>query len=163
MKITTRFGDKGKTKFGEEIKYKSEPIFELLGGLDEVQANLGVCYEIQKDNEIKNVMNVLYKVMGSIFLNHSAIYLQAEIEGMEFFITTISERYNDILTGFTLPEGSAYIAQLHVARVVTRRIERLFVRFQKEVEFDTIIISYLNRLSDWLYAKTILKGEKNYD
>ena len=160
MKSTTRFGDKGQTKFGSEIKSKGEDIFELLGGLDELQASLGICYEFEHDEKIKNHMDLLYKIMGSIYLKKPTDYLQAEIEEMEFFISTISEKFYDSLTGFVLPKGSQYISHLHLSRTIARRIERLFVRTQNSIEFDKLIIGYLNRLSDYLYARAIYEGGK---
>jgi cob(I)alamin adenosyltransferase len=163
MKITTKFGDGGLTKFGTEIKNKGEDIFELLGGLDELQASLGICYEFGYDEKIKNHMDLLYKIMGSVYLVKPTDYLQAEIEEMEFFISLVSEKFYDTLTGFVLPKGSKYVAHLHLSRTIARRIERLFVRVQNSVEFDRLIIGYLNRLSDYLYSKAIYEGAKEND
>ena len=51
------------------------------------------------------------------------------------------------LTAFILPGGSPPGAQLHVARTVCRRAERLVVALN-----DETTIRYLNRLSDYLFT-----------
>jgi len=52
------------------------------------------------------------------------------------------------LKNFILPGGSLAAAQLHVARAVCRRAERLVVSLHDE----TNIVTYLNRLSDYLFV-----------
>lgn len=51
------------------------------------------------------------------------------------------------LRNFILPGGCAAAAQLHVARTVCRRAERLVVALH-----DDSSIAYLNRLSDFLFV-----------
>ncbi|HEY4612712.1 MAG TPA: cob(I)yrinic acid a,c-diamide adenosyltransferase, partial [Bacteroidota bacterium] len=53
---------------------------------------------------------------------------------------------------FILPGGSAVAAQLHVARVVCRRAERLVVRLGKKENIGEEPVRYLNRLSDLLFV-----------
>ena len=58
------------------------------------------------------------------------------------------------LTNFILPGGSLPAAQLHLARTVCRRAERLVVRLARQPGGDvpTALIVYLNRLSDLLFV-----------
>ena len=51
------------------------------------------------------------------------------------------------LRNFILPGGCAAAAQLHVARTVCRRAERLVVALR-----DQSSVAYLNRLSDFLFV-----------
>jgi cob(I)alamin adenosyltransferase len=43
-------------------------------------------------------------------------------------------------------------AQLHIARTVCRRAERLAVALAREEAIGAFVISYLNRLSDTLFV-----------
>ena len=56
------------------------------------------------------------------------------------------------LKAFIMPGGTPKAAALHVARTVCRRAERSVVRLQHTTDVPTIIIVYLNRLSDLLFV-----------
>jgi cob(I)alamin adenosyltransferase len=56
------------------------------------------------------------------------------------------------LQNFILPGGSAAAAQLHVARTVCRRAERLVVALRDDSAPTRSSIAYLNRLSDYLFV-----------
>jgi cob(I)alamin adenosyltransferase len=58
------------------------------------------------------------------------------------------------LESFILPTGSSLITVIHLARTVTRRTERGAMRLREKEGDDAVrevVISYLNRLSDWLF------------
>jgi len=59
------------------------------------------------------------------------------------------------LESFILPTGSPLIATMHLARTVARRAERCAMQLREE-EGDgavrDIVVTYLNRLSDWLFV-----------
>jgi cob(I)alamin adenosyltransferase len=56
------------------------------------------------------------------------------------------------LRSFVLPGGSRLNAELHVARTVCRRAERLVVALARHEQVDPEAIRYLNRLSDALFV-----------
>ena len=60
------------------------------------------------------------------------------------------------LRNFILPGGCAAAAQLHVARTVCRRAERLVAALHDEPS-----IVYLNRLSDFLFVAARFTNLKN--
>ena len=66
------------------------------------------------------------------------------------------DRMNEALppmTHFLLPGGHATVSQLHITRCVARRAERCVVRLELEsLEVDSLILKYLNRLSDYLFV-----------
>ncbi len=57
------------------------------------------------------------------------------------------------LRNFILPGGCETAARLHVARTVCRRAERLAVQLAMAERMDPLVLTYLNRLSDWLFVQ----------
>jgi cob(I)alamin adenosyltransferase len=66
------------------------------------------------------------------------------------------------LRSFVLPGGSRLNTDLHLARTVCRRAERLVVRLARATTVDAIAVRYLNRLSDalfvWSRLATVAEG-----
>jgi cob(I)alamin adenosyltransferase len=56
------------------------------------------------------------------------------------------------LKNFILPGGTPAAAQIHVARTVCRRAERLAVTLSERDALGEHVLGYLNRLSDWLFT-----------
>ena len=56
------------------------------------------------------------------------------------------------LTSFILPAGTAGAATLHLARATSRRAERTAVAAAQIVPLNPLALSYLNRLSDYLFV-----------
>ena len=56
------------------------------------------------------------------------------------------------LENFILPGGTVGAAQLHVARTVCRRAERLVVALAEQEPVGALTVQYLNRLSDALFV-----------
>jgi len=62
---------------------------------------------------------------------------------------------------FVIPGGSEEASSLHIARSVTRRIERNAVKYSKEIpEINKMIIVYLNRLSSLLFAMALVANKR---
>jgi cob(I)alamin adenosyltransferase len=53
---------------------------------------------------------------------------------------------------FILPGGHIIVSKCHIARTVCRRAERIIVELSDRVILDSIILSYFNRLSDYLFT-----------
>ncbi len=53
---------------------------------------------------------------------------------------------------FVLPGGHQIVSFCHLARVVCRRAERVVSHLSENEIVDTIVIKYLNRLSDYLFV-----------
>jgi len=66
------------------------------------------------------------------------------------------------LSNFILPGGSLAAAELHLARTVCRRAERLVVRLARQPGGDvpTALIVYLNRLSDLLFVMARVENHR---
>jgi cob(I)alamin adenosyltransferase len=53
------------------------------------------------------------------------------------------------LESFILPTGSGPISAMHLARTVTRRLERSMVGMKENLR--PLTLQYVNRLSDWIF------------
>jgi cob(I)alamin adenosyltransferase len=73
------------------------------------------------------------------------------VEALERLMDELSEEL-PYLDNFILPGGSAGAAQLHVARTVCRRAERLAVALARQEPVGPFVVRYLNRLSDALFV-----------
>jgi cob(I)alamin adenosyltransferase len=71
--------------------------------------------------------------------------LEMEIDGAETVLAP--------LRNFILPGGTETAARLHMARTICRRAERLLVAFSGDRPVSAVIVTYLNRLSDWLFVQ----------
>ena len=55
------------------------------------------------------------------------------------------------LKNFILPGGHPSVSYAHVARCVCRRAERICIALNNESPVDSLVIQYLNRLSDFFF------------
>jgi cob(I)alamin adenosyltransferase len=76
---------------------------------------------------------------------------EADVDALEREMDEAQARL-ETLRSFVLPGGSRLNTDLHLARTVCRRAERLVVRLARETEVDPLAIRYLNRLSDALFV-----------
>jgi cob(I)alamin adenosyltransferase len=64
------------------------------------------------------------------------------------------------LRNFILPGGSELAARLHLARTICRRAERVLVDFSMDRPVPGAILTYANRLSDWLFVMARLANHR---
>lgn len=159
MKIYTRTGDEGQTGlFGGERVSKDSLRIESYGTVDELNSILGVARSALPQAEIEiaivAVQNQLFRAGADLASPQGSgmpgigakevAWLEAGIDRMD--------RELPPLKNFILPGGSPAASQLHVARTVCRRAERLVVRLAREETVDPAMLRYLNRLSDFLFV-----------
>jgi cob(I)alamin adenosyltransferase len=75
----------------------------------------------------------------------------AQVDRLEREMDAMNEKLQP-LRSFVLPGGSAVAAQLHVARTVCRRAERLIVKLAEIEAVSASAVKYANRLSDFLFV-----------
>lgn len=172
MKIYTRRGDDGETGlFGGGRRPKSDLRIAAYGEIDELNAHLGLAVEAVVDKETRSRLGT---VQGDLFSIGAHLAtdpvpgrkapelpaLPAERAGeMESWIDDATE-VTGALAHFILPGGSRGGAQLHVARTVCRRAERAVVALASGSSVDPVILAYLNRLSDYLFAAARLENHR---
>ena len=163
VKIYTKTGDEGITGLlGNRRVPKDDLRIEAYGTVDELNAVLGLAraqgLDPAADGLAAQLQDELFAV-GSALADpdpkgkyHHAIRAEhaTRLEG----IIDALEAELPPLTNFILPGGSLAAAQLHLARTVCRRAERLVVRLARQPGADvpTALIVYLNRLSDLLFV-----------
>ena len=175
MKIYTRTGDQGETAlFGGHRVSKDHHRIEAYGTVDELNAVLGVVRaELAKARADAGKGNAnddpssLDALLGSV--QHHLFDLGAElatpdpeqrgtalladehVSELERAIDHYEEQLEP-LKQFILPGGAPSAAQLHVARCVCRRAERLIVALGHHEVLRAMPVQYVNRLADLLFV-----------
>jgi len=81
-----------------------------------------------------------------------ALRIQAsQVERLEREIDALNAELKP-LDSFVLPGGTPCAAQLHLARTITRRAERLVAALASRETVNGEALKYLNRLSDHLFV-----------
>jgi cob(I)alamin adenosyltransferase len=160
MKIYTKSGDDGSTGLigGARVR-KSDMRIECYGTVDELNAALGlavVTADASFRERLLAVQNDLFVIGSHLAAPDSEAGLppldDAMITRLEMQIDS-AEAELPPLRQFILPGGTETAARLHLARTICRRAERLLVGFAMERPIPAVTITYLNRLSDWLFVQ----------
>jgi cob(I)alamin adenosyltransferase len=163
VRIYTKTGDDGSTGLlGAGRVSKDNLRVEVYGTVDELNAALGMArahgLDADADSFVGRLQDELF-ILGSALADpspdgrfHRAI-ASTHVEGLESAIDRIEEELSP-LAHFILPGGCAAAAQIHLARAVCRRAERLAVALSHTPGEDvpTVVVIYLNRLSDLLFV-----------
>lgn len=155
--LYTRTGDGGTTSLVDGSRApKDHPRVDAYGNVDELSSSLGLVASAKEcpdeiRGEIHHIQNLLFNI-GSYLASPAApeLGLEGEIEVMEGWIDSLDERTPKIRS-FVLPGGSEESSRCHVARTVCRRAERKVIALSRESNVDSTVISFLNRLSDYLF------------
>ena len=164
MKIYTRTGDKGETSlFGGTRVQKSDRRVAAYGDVDELNACLGVVLaDRELDSDAREMLVHVQKDLFAIGAQLAdpaekisarvakAAVADADIDRLEKWIDRL-ETDLPPLRRFILPGGNTAGALLHLARTVCRRAERAIVALGPG-NVDPAVLTYVNRLSDWLFV-----------
>lgn len=162
MKIYTKTGDKGETSLlGGSRVPKFHLRIEAYGTVDELNSYLGLI----RDQDIKeSFKSFIIDIQNNLFVIGSNLAKEPgkekvkipEIDESEIFaLENKMDEMNETLPEmkfFVLPGGHQTVSHCHVARCICRRAERVCVHLAKNSEVSPIIITYLNRLSDYLFV-----------
>jgi cob(I)alamin adenosyltransferase len=166
QKIYTKKDDKGKTSLlGGTRLLKSEIKIQSYGEVDELNAHIGYIHSILKyiNHDLKLEFE---EISSNLFVIGSWLSLENTKDGEKYKmkklihedITNLEKNMDKIaqnltpLKNFILPMGNKEIASIHIARTVCRRAERSVVNLSQSENIDPLIITYLNRLSDYLFV-----------
>ncbi len=165
MKVYTKGGDAGTTSLvgGKRIK-KFGTRIEAYGTIDELNSFVGLLSAMVKERYedwgrfLAVVQNKLFNI-GCYLATDNPDNLETTVRGLsDADIEVLENAIDDIdsklpaLNNFVLPGGSKASSVADVCRTTTRRCERRVVELADEVYIDTLLIRYLNRLSDFFFV-----------
>lgn len=169
MKIYTKTGDKGTTAlFGGTRVPKDHIRIESYGTIDELNAWLGLIRDQEIDKTSQKILTLIQDklfTVGAILatdpektmlkngkerLNIPKIDIN-DIELLEREMDTMNTKLPQ-MTHFILPGGHPTVSYCHIARTICRRAERTMTQLFNEEPFDVKVLSYINRLSDYLFV-----------
>lgn len=169
-RLYTRTGDDGTTRLadGQEVRKDSARV-AAYGAVDELNAWLGVALAGELDASLRTplvrLQNQLFD-LGADLATPRGVELGFEVPRIPAEAVDALEAHIDELTeatgpleNFVLPGGDAGAATLHVARTVCRRAERAVITLAAEAEVGEVVIPFLNRLSDLLFAMSRLQNQ----
>lgn len=164
MSIYTKTGDQGTTSLVGGVRVnKADLRVDTYGTVDELNASLSLA--------AKAVLDAGHRVLLDA-LQYQLFYLGAElatdtgtgpryadqrmvtaddIQAMEQAIDQCMATLPPVHS-FVLPGTSEAGSRLHMARTIARRAERRLVGLSEQVPVRPLLLQYLNRLSDCLYA-----------
>ena len=160
--LYTGHGDAGYTHvIGGPQLPKCDVRLEALGALDEAQAHLGLARALLVSQPvagaIARVQADLRLLMADVATVGGAQFLTDDhLRALE---TDLGDwdRQTGGFRGFVSPGDSVPGAHLHLARTVIRRAERAIVALaQRDAAIDALTLTYLNRLSSWVYALSLV-------
>jgi cob(I)alamin adenosyltransferase len=168
-RIYTKTGDSGETSLGDGRRVAKDSLrMECIGTVDEANAAIGVARLHAKgrfDTMLARIQNDLFDLGADLCVPEAAkpgrsrlriadeqvIRLEHEIDAMNAKLKP--------LTSFVLPGGTPLAAELHLARTIVRRAERLMVALAKKEKIGAPALRYINRLSDHLFVAARAGGK----
>ena len=166
-KIYTRTGDKGTTMLGNgERRAKHDLRVDAYGTVDETNSVVGIARLDmadfpELDAMLAEIQNDLFDLGADLSTPDTGEELSYEpLRIIESQVTRLEAQIDELnkdlepLKSFVLPGGTPASAQLHLARTVSRRAERLITALA-EMDDEPVspqCIQYMNRLSDFFFV-----------
>ena len=160
MNIYTKTGDKGETSLFDNKRVPKDDIrVESYGTIDELSSWIGLAKNYVEDSDIydtlQDIQNKLFTVAAILATEDQTKIkdnmVDEDILDLEKIIDYYMEKLNNP-KGFIVTGSNKKSAYLHVSRTVCRRAERRIISLTKIAEINPLVIKYVNRLSDALYA-----------
>ena len=162
-RVYTRGGDKGTTALGGGQRVNKDTLrIDAYGTVDELNSMVGLAVAAG----LHESMRPQFFIIQQVLFNVGSDLCILEEDKLRFAVPGIEQRHVDQLEGwidawnddleplksFILPGGDVAAAQLHVARTICRRAERLTIALSRVEPVGEFVVPYLNRLSDLLFV-----------
>ena len=159
MKIYTKTGDKGQTSLYDGSRIDKDSIrVDSYGTIDELNSYIGLCMHYVSEysrNVLFNIQRDLFYIGAELATKNTEklnkVVTDNDIKNLENIIDKYMGEAKGI-DSFIIPGTSLASAHLHIARTICRRAERIIISLSKIEEVNPMLIKYINRLSDALYA-----------
>lgn len=177
LNVSTKTGDKGKTSLanGERLS-KGDVIFELLGSLDELNSWLGIIISYLKAKHelspgLNSELKYLFKLQKDIFVISAELARSPKVKLKKSQLTRLEKNSSKLQKSmeaewtakFIYPGGTLIAAHIDVTRTVCRRFERTLFSYAQQEQVNQYLLSYINRLSDYLYVlRCFVNQEQGY-
>ena len=164
-KVYTLTGDKGTTSLVTGTRVSKDDVrVEAYGTVDELNAHIGrmACEAQLADLDgmpqlVRKVQNKLFNIGAYLATENTAddspVYglAEADVTEVEQMIDQMDAQLPPF-RGFILPGGSTLSALCDICRTVARRAERRVVTLSHQAPVSPLVLSYLNRLSDFFFV-----------
>jgi cob(I)alamin adenosyltransferase len=155
-------GDRGKSLIKGKKYPKDSLLLEALGSIDELNCWLGL---IRSKIDQKEVAKTLFSIqkdlqqLAAVIAGYKKNFSDGRVKLLQ---ESIAEQQKQLspLSQFIIPGDDELAALVHLARAVCRRTERRIVALGKRKGISQAILSYLNRLSTFLFGLARLIDEK---
>jgi cob(I)alamin adenosyltransferase len=173
-KIYTKQGDKGSTGLlgGAKVKKHHERL-EAYGTIDELNSWIGMIRSYSSPEKENNTLIQIQRrlfIIGS-YLAYDKVNATKQVDDLPMIndenvlcLEKEIDRMNEHLpelSNFIMPGGDLQASACHLARTVCRRAERRVVELSEDVEIDSVVIRYLNRLSDYFFILSRFVSYRN--
>ncbi len=162
MKIYTKKGDTGKTGLIGGTRVPKNAIrIDAYGTVDELNSFLGVVRDYEIDEKYKaqiiEIQDRLFTIGSSLASDPEKSNMkipdlkESDIEALENWMDEMDEQLPE-MRFFVLPGGHQAVSFCHVSRCVCRRAERIIVELIEKEFVASLVLTYMNRLSDYLFV-----------
>ena len=173
-KIYTKTGDAGTTALASgERRPKHDLRVEAYGTVDETNSVVGLARQAtagahpELDAVLARIQNDLFDLGADLATPESdeppayppLRVTDAQVLAIEAAIDRFTADLSP-LRSFVLPGGSPAAAQLHLARTVSRRAERLMTELAARETVSRPALVYMNRLSDFFFVAARWANDK---
>ncbi|WP_418983423.1 cob(I)yrinic acid a,c-diamide adenosyltransferase [Alistipes sp.] len=165
MKVYTKTGDGGTTSLiGGERVFKTDERVEAYGTVDELTAFTALLADrLRADASLAEYVDALNHILSRL-MTVEALLARGEAGGEHLpqlapdAVAWLEERIDAMqadlkpIDKFTIPGGNSAVSWCHVCRTVCRRAERAALRADQRYGVDAVVLTFLNRLSDYFYV-----------
>jgi len=175
-KLYTKTGDDGTTSlFSGKRVSKHHVRIKAYGTVDELNAWIGLIrndeiaaetnsFLIKIQYELMTIASQLADDTSAITQNLSGKIIPITFENITEIESEIDKINSELpeLKNFIIPGGHVLISYTHLARCTCRRAERFITELKDREEVSSVVIAYINRLSDYLFILS-RKFSKDFD
>jgi cob(I)alamin adenosyltransferase len=155
-RIYTRTGDDGTTGLADGSRVGKDALrIDVIGDVDELNSALGMLLAEELPAAIREmlvaVQHDLLDMGGELSIPGHGLIAESHVAKLERELDTLNSTL-PALRDFVLPGGTRAAAAAHVSRAVCRRAERKLVALSRVESVPSLLLQYLNRLSDLLFV-----------